>query len=159
MMLVFWNMIYTGTPHIFDLPTAVIACVFVKQQTPKQRSNCRLYTRTRYLTVFTLSSCAKLLQWRRYFGVCSTQVPHTYLVSQLLPSHLLWSSNSHPKVAQIHVYTTGLEIRLLLCCQLVPNCLNHKGTLDYTLHRYPTHIRSPNYCHRMCICQAIVIQE
>jgi hypothetical protein len=61
-MLVLWNMIYTGTPHIFGVPTTAIACVFVKQQTPKQRSNCRLYTRARYLTVFTLSSCAKLLQ-------------------------------------------------------------------------------------------------
>ena len=156
---VFGSMLYTGTPHIFAVPTTAITCVFVKEQTPKQSSNCRLYTRARYLTAFTLSSCAKLLQLRRYLGVCSTQVPHTYSVSQPLPSHLLWSSNSHPKVAQIHVYTPGLEIRLLLCSQLVPKCFNHNGILDYTLHRYPTHIRSPNYCRRMGICQAMVIQE
>ena len=65
------------------------------------------------------------------------------------------SSNSHPKVAQIHVYTPGLEIRLLLCSQLVPNCFNDVGILDSAVHRYPTHIRSPNYCHDMCIWQAI----
>jgi hypothetical protein len=62
MMLVFWIMLYTGTPHTFGLPTTAITFVFVKKQTPKQSSNCRLYTRARYLTVFTLSSCAKLLQ-------------------------------------------------------------------------------------------------
>jgi len=38
-MEVFWIMLYTGTPHIFGLPTTVIACVLVKQQTPKKRSN------------------------------------------------------------------------------------------------------------------------
>jgi hypothetical protein len=100
-----------------------------------------------------LSICAKLLQWRRYFGLCSTQVPHTYSISQLQSSHVYLSSNSHPKVAQIHVYTPGLEIRLLLCSQLVPNCFNDVGIVEYALHRYPTHIRSPNYSHRMCVCQ------
>ena len=106
-----------------------------------------------------LSTCAKLLQWRRYFGFCSTQVPHTYSVSPLQSSHVYLSRNSHPKVAQIDVYTPGLEIRLVVCSQLVPNCLNHKGTLDSAVHRYPTHIRSPNYSRRMCICQAIDIQK
>ena len=106
-----------------------------------------------------LSTCAKLLQWRRYFGLCSTQVPHTYSVSQLLPSHVYLSSNRPSKRAQIDVYTLGLEIRLDLCSQLVPNSFNHKGTLEYTLHRYFPHILSPNYSHRMCICQAIVIQK
>ena len=102
-----------------------------------------------------LSTCAKLLQWRRYFGLCSTQVPHTYSLSQLLPSHVYLSSNRPSKRAQIDVYTLGLEIRLVLCSQLVPNCFNGGGTLEYTLHRYPTHIRSPNCSHHMCICQAI----
>ena len=106
-----------------------------------------------------LSTCAKLLRWCWYFGFCSTQVPNTYSVSQLLPSHGYWWSNSHAKVAEIDVYTRRLENWMLLCCQLVPNCFNDVGILDYALHRYPTHIRSPNYCRRMCICQAIAIQK
>ena len=106
-----------------------------------------------------LSTCAKLLQWRRYFGFCSAQVPHTYSLCQLLPSHVYLSSNRHRQSAEIDVYTLGLEIRLLLCSQLVPNCCNDGGILDCALHGHPTHIRSPNYCHRMCIRQAIVIEK
>jgi hypothetical protein len=102
-----------------------------------------------------LSTCAKLLHWRRYSGLCSTQVPHTYSVSQLQSSHECLSSNSLPKVAQIDVYTHGLEIRLLSCAELVPNWCNDAGILECALSRYPTHIPSPSYCHRMCICQAI----
>ena len=30
-----------------------------------------------------------------------------------------------------------------------------RGILDSTLHRHPTHILSPNHCHRMCLCQGI----
>ena len=106
-----------------------------------------------------LSTCAKLLQWRRYFGLCSTQVPHTYSVSRLLPSHAYWSSNRHRQCAQTVVCTLGLGNRLLWCSQLVPNCFNDVGILDSAVHRYSTHIRPPKYSHRMCICQAIVIQK
>ena len=106
-----------------------------------------------------LSTCAKLLQWSRYFGVCCTQVPHTYSVSQLLPSHVYLSSNSHPRIAQFDVYTPRLKNWLLASTQLVPNCFNDVGILEYALHRYPTHIRFPNYCNRMCIGQEIVIQK
>ena len=159
MMEVFWIMLYTGTQHIFGLPTTAVACVFVKQQTPRSRSNWRLYTRARDLTAFMLSTCFKMFQWCWYFGFCCTHVSHTYSLSQLQSSHVYLSSNSHPKVAQIDVYTLGLEIWLLSCCQLVPNCFNDVGILEYALHRYPTHIRFPNYCHRMCIGQAIVIQK
>ena len=98
------------------------------------------------------SSCAKLLQWRWYCRLCSTQVPHTYFVSQPLPSHVYLSSNSHPRIAQIDVYTPGLENWLLACSQLVPNCCIDGGILDFAVHMYPTHIRSPNYCHRMIVC-------
>ena len=106
-----------------------------------------------------LSTYAKLLQWCGYFGVCSTQVPHTYLVSQLQSSHVFLSSNRHWQSAQIDVYTLGLEIRLVLCCQRAPNCSNDAGILEYALNRYPPHIRSPDYCHHMCICQAIGIDK
>jgi hypothetical protein len=41
----------------------------------------------------------------------------------------------------------------------VPNCFNHWGILDCTLHRYPTHIPSPNHCHHMCLCQGIGTEE
>ena len=102
-----------------------------------------------------LSTCAKQLQSLRYFGFHFTQVPHTYSVSQPLPSHVSLSRNRHRRIAEIDVHTQGLDISLLLCCQLVPNCFNHWGILDCTLHRYPTHIPSPNHCHRMCLCQGI----
>ena len=71
----------------------------------------------------------------------------------------IWQAIGTEKVAQIDVYTPGLEIRLVLCSQRVTNCCNDAGILDYALHRYPTHICSPNCSHRMCICQAIVIQK
>ena len=100
-----------------------------------------------------LSICVKLLQWWRYVGLCSTVVPHAYSVSQLLPSHVYLSSNRHRKSAQIHVYTLGLDNWVLLCSQHVSNCFNDEGILDSALQWYHTHIRSPNHCHRMCICQ------
>jgi hypothetical protein len=37
MMLVFWIMLHTGTPHMFGLPTAAVACVFVQQNPSKNR--------------------------------------------------------------------------------------------------------------------------
>ena len=159
MMEVFWIMLYTGTQHIFALPTTAVACVFVKQQTPRSRSNWRLYTRARDLTAFMLSTCFKMFQWCWYFGFCCTHVSHTYSVSQLQSSHVYLSRNSHPKVAQIDVYTLGLKNWLLPCSQRMPNCFNGGGSLEYAVHRYPTHIRSPNYCRRMCICQAIGPQK
>ena len=106
-----------------------------------------------------LSTCAQLLQSLRYFGLHLTQVPHTYSVSQPLPSHVSLSRNRHRRIAEIDVYTQGLDISLLVCCQLVPNCFNHWGILDSTWHRYPTHILSPNHCHRMCLCQEIGTEE
>ena len=67
--------------------------------------------------------------------------------------------NRHRRIAEIDVYTLTLDISLLLCCQLVPNCFNQWGILDSTWHRYPTHILSPNHCHRMCLCQGIGTEE
>ena len=106
-----------------------------------------------------LSTCSKLLQSCWYFEVCCTQVPHTYSVSQVQSSHVYLSSNRPSKRAQIYVYTPGLKNSLLSCSPLVPNCFNGGGILDYALHRYPTHIRSPDYCHRMRIGQAIDIEN
>ena len=102
-----------------------------------------------------LSTCAKLLQSLRYFGFHFTQAPHTYSVSQPLPSHVSLSRNRHRKIVEMDVHTHGLEISMLLCCQPVPNGFNHWGILDSTLHRHPTHILSPNHCHRMCLGQGI----
>ena len=110
-------------------------------------------------TDFMLSTCAKLLQSLRYFGLHFTQIPHTYSVSQPLSSHVSLSRNRHRRIAEIDVYTQGFDISLLLYCQLVPNCLNDWGILDCTWHRYPTHILSPNHCHRMCVGQGIGTEE
>jgi hypothetical protein len=146
----------TQVPHAYLLSQLLPSHVYLsRNRHQKKRSNWRLYTAARKLTDYMLSTCAKLLQWRWYFGICCTQVPNTYSVSQLLPSHVYLSSNSHPKVAQIDVYTPRLKNWLFACSQLVPNCFNDGGILAYALHRYPTHIRSLHYCHHMCICQKI----
>ena len=102
-----------------------------------------------------LSTCGKLLQWLRYFGFYSTQARHTYCVSQPLPSHVSLSWSRQPKITEIDVYRHRLEVSLLFCCQLVPNCFNDWGILDSTPHRHPTHIVSLNHCHRMCLCHGI----
>ena len=150
----------TQVPHTYSPSQLLPSHVYLaSNRHRKSRSNWRLYTRAWDSTGFMLSTCDKLLQWCWYFGLCSTQVPHTYLLSQLQSSHVYLSSNSHPKVAQIDVYTLGLKNWLLSCSQRMPNCFNGGGILDYALHRYPTHIRSPNYCRRMCICQAIGPQK
>ena len=44
----------------------------------------------------------------------STQVPHTYAVTQALPSHVYVWSNRHLKIAQIDVYTHGLDNSLVV---------------------------------------------
>jgi hypothetical protein len=106
-----------------------------------------------------MSTCVKLLQSLRYFGFHFTQVPHTYSVSQPLPSHVSLSRNRHRRITEIDVYTRRLDISLLLWCQHVPNWFNHWGILDSTLHRYPIHILSPNHCHHMCLCQGIGTEE
>ena len=54
-----------------------------------------------------LSTCAKLLQSLRYFGLHFPQVPHTYSVSQPLSSHVSLSRNRHRRIAEIHVQDKG----------------------------------------------------
>jgi hypothetical protein len=100
-----------------------------------------------------LATSAKVPQSQRYAGIKSTQVLHTYSVWQPLPSHVYWWRYSHPKIAQIHVYTHGLDISLLLCSQLPPKSFNHRDIPDYTPHTYFTHILSDNDHHPMCICE------
>ena len=41
----------------------------------------------------------------------------------------------------------------------MPNCFNDGSNVDSAPHRYPTHILSPNYCHRMRICQEIGTEQ
>ena len=66
----------------------------------------------------------------------------------------LWR-NGQSKIAQIVCYTQHLDISLVLWSQLVPKSFNDGVMSDSTPHRHPTHIKSPNYCHRMCICEGI----
>ena len=85
----------------------------------------------------------------------STQVPNTYSVSQPLASHVYSCRNRLPKIAQIDVYTHGLDISLLLFSQLPPTSFNHRDMPESSLHRHLTHIMSHNHCHDMCFCEAI----
>ena len=54
--------VHTGTPHIICHTNTAIACVSVKVWAVKNRSNSRLYTRTRHVSGFMLSTSAKLRQ-------------------------------------------------------------------------------------------------
>ena len=119
----------------------------------------RRYTQTQHFSGFMLSTSARLRQTETCPGLKSTQVPHTYSVTQPLPSHVCLWRYGQPKTAKFHVYTHRLNISVDLCSQLPPNSGNHRDIPDSTPHRYSTHILSPNYCRRMCICQAIVIQK
>ncbi len=69
----------------------------------------------------------------------STQVPHTFCVKQPLAHHVHLWRNRHPKIPQIHGYTHGLDISLMLCSQLPPQCFNHSAMPDSSPHRYSTH--------------------
>jgi hypothetical protein len=100
-----------------------------------------------------LSTSATFRQSQRYPGFKSTQVPHTYAVTQPLPSHVYLSRYGQPKTAEFHVYTHGLDIAVVLCSQHPPHSGNHRDIPDSSPHRYPTHMLSHNHCHRMCICQ------
>ena len=94
-----------------------------------------------------MSTCGKLLEWLRYFGFYSTQAPHTYSVSQPLPSHVSLSWSRQPKITKIDVYRHRLEISLLLCCQHVANCLNDWGILDSTPQPLPSNVYFWNNRH------------
>ena len=139
------NQVHTSTPHAFSLTTTVTICVFVKKGASEHRWNSSSYTRSRHFATFMLSTSSKVLQSLNYAGIKSTQVPHTYSVSQPLAHHVYLRSNSHPKPAQTHGYIAGLEISLLLCSQLPPKSFNDGDMPESSPHRYPTHIRSNNH--------------
>ena len=87
---IFRTQVQTGTPHVFCHTTTSIACVFVKMWAVKNRSISRIYTPTRHFSGFMLSTSARLRQSETYPGLKSTQVPHTYSVTQSLPSRVYW---------------------------------------------------------------------
>ena len=89
----------------------------------------------------------------------STQVPHTYSVTQPLPSHVYLSRCGQSKTAEFHVYTHGLDISVVLCSQLPPHSGNHRDIPESSPHRYPTRILSHNHCHRMCIGRDVGSQK
>ena len=140
-----------GTPHI--------ACVFVKMWAVQNRTISRLYTRTRHFSGLMLSTSATLRQSQRYPGRLSTQVPHTYSVTQPLPSHVYLSRCGQSKTAKFLVYTHGLDISVVLCSQLPPGSGNPRHIPESSPHRYLTRILSHNHCHRMCICQDVGSQK
>ena len=80
--------VHTGTPHVFCHTTTTIACVFVKIWATYNRCISRLHTQTQHFSGFMLSTSARLRQSKTYPGLKSTQVPHTYSVTQPLPSHV-----------------------------------------------------------------------
>ena len=73
--------VHTGTPLIFCLTTT---------------------TTTRKFTRFMISTSSTVLQSLIYAGFKSTQVSHTYSVSQPLPWYVYSCRNRHPKTTRIY---------------------------------------------------------
>jgi hypothetical protein len=63
------------------------------------------------------------------------------------------------EITQIHGYTHGLDISLLLSSQLLPKSFNDTDMPESSPHRYPSHILSDNHSHHMCICVGIGTRE
>ncbi len=98
------NQVHTGTPHAFSLTTSAIICVFVKKGASEHWWNSSSYTRSRHFATFMLSTSSKVLQSLNYAGIKSTQVPHTYSVSQQLSPYVYLCRNRHPQTTRIHRY-------------------------------------------------------
>ena len=121
----YFGLHFTQVPYTYSVSKSLSSHVSLSRNRHRRISEIDVYTqRVRHFTGFMLSTCAKLLQSLRYFGLHFPQVPHKYFVSQPLSSHVSLSRNRHRGIAEIDVYTQGLDISLLLCCQLVPNCFN-----------------------------------
>jgi hypothetical protein len=145
----------TQVPDTYSLSQLLPSHVYLSSNGHRKVAQIDVYTPGLEIRLFLCSHRV----WKCFYDGdildSGVHVTHTYSLSQLLSSHVYWSSHSHPRIAQIDVYTLRLEMRLLSCSQLVPNCFNDEGTLEYAPRRYPTHIRCPNYWHHMCMCQAI----
>ena len=82
----------------------------------------------------------------------STQVPHTYSVTQPLPSHVYLSRCGQSKTAKFLVYTHGLDISVVLCSQLPPHSGNHRDTPDSQVHTGTSHICCHTSTAFTCVC-------
>ncbi len=88
----------TQVPHTSSVTQALPSHVYLwRNRHPGNRSNSRLYTRSRQLSTFTFSTSTNVLQSWSYPGCKSTQVPHTYAVTQSLLSHVYLWRNRHPE--------------------------------------------------------------
>jgi len=153
---VFWIPLCTDPPHIFCLPTSVIACVLYTEKSLKLTF---IHQDSRLDIFYSVNLCrtSSIILVSGIFHF--TQVPHTYQVSQPLSSHVSGSRNRHRKIAEIDVSRHGFEISLLLSCELVLRCLNRSCIVDSTFHTHPTHVLSPNHYHRMCLGQGTDINK
>jgi len=96
----------------------------------------------------------------RYFRVHSTQVPHTYSVTQSpLSSHVIGEAIHTRKSLKFTCIHTDSTNSLTLCSQLPPKFFDHRDIPDYTPKRYSTHILSHNHFHPMCIRAEIGTRE
>ena len=117
-------------------------CIFVGIGTRKSLKFTVVFV---YFITFTLLTSATVLQSLSYAGLKSTQVPHTYSVSQPLASHVYSCRNDLPKIAEIDVYTHDLDISILLSPQLPPKFFNGRDMPDSSPQWYPAHILSHSH--------------
>ena len=104
----------THTLHTYSvsqkLPDFPHLCIFMKlvfKQTPKPMT--RIYGWYQNFTDLTCLSSINLLESQRYVVVKSIQVPHTYSVSQTLPSYVSWWRITHPKITRVYGYMPGFH--------------------------------------------------
>ena len=105
MTLVFWNMIYTGTPHTFGLPTTAITCLFVKQQTPKKRSNTRLYTGWRFDCFYALILCQTASITEVFWSMLYTGTPHIFGLGTTTNTCVFVKEQTPKKRSNTRLYT------------------------------------------------------
>ena len=99
-----------------------------------------------------LSTCAKVLQSLSYAGIKSTQVPHTYSVSQSLPSYVYLCRNRHPpKPVQFTIIFLYLRISQIWRVYPPSTSLHHRDIDWSTQQRYPTHIPSHKHSAELVV--------
>ena len=102
------------------------------------------------LTTLMLSTCAKMLKSLNYAEIKSMQAPHTYSVSQPLPSYVHLCRSRHPKNTRTYESITNLTTFMLSTCAKVLESLRYGGIKSMLVrHAYSVSqpLPSPVYIH------------
>ena len=98
-------------PHTYSVPQPLPSSVklySICRQTDTD-NNYTIYGLYQDFTDLTCLSCVNLLKSQRHGLVKSTQVPHTYSVSEPLPTYVHLCRSRHPKTTPIYEYVAELD--------------------------------------------------